>query len=124
MEESKLDNESYVFDVDFTPSDISVQQETAATVNAAMATRDADIQQMPSMTDASNTPKQTYIFVPKEVVPAEDMDGSITTDGLGELAELTEDIPWVATEEATGFRQVHNRLFETVTTVLVMMRLF
>lgn len=69
MEEPELDNESYVFDVDFMPTDISVQQGTAATVNAAVATRDADIQQMPSMTDASNTPKQTYTFVPKEVVP-------------------------------------------------------
>ena len=115
LEKSELDNDSYVFDVDFTPPAISVQHETTAKVNMAVATHDADIQPMPSLTEASNTPKQTNIFVPKEVVPAEDTDGSITTDGLAELAELTDDTAWVATEEATGFPHVHYRMFETVT---------
>lgn len=55
---------------------------------------------------------QNNLTNPKEVVqhdfiPAEDTDGSITTDGMAEIADVTEDIPWVQTEEATGFNQVH-----------------
>jgi len=128
---SSSDDESYVFDVDVPPLEPDIQAGTTTTSyeklahsgddGIAMANNGgADPQVSPSKTDASNTPRQTNIFVPKEVVPndhvqAEDTDGSIMTDGLAEMADLTEDIAWVATEEATGFRQVHYRLFETVT---------
>ena len=111
LEQSDLDNESYVFDVEPTLLEPTIQSVTDAVVNVAVATHDVDTHFMPTMTQVSHTPKQTNVTVPKEVEPAEDTDGSITTDGLAELAELTGDIAWVATEEATGFSQVHYQLY-------------
>jgi hypothetical protein len=72
-------------------------------------------------TDVSNTPRQNNFTVPKETIPnniikVEDTDGSITTDGLEEINDLTEDIPWVNIEETQEFYQVHYYLFDTVNT--------
>lgn len=62
-----------------------------------------------------STPKQTNtIQVPETLAEADDNDGYITTNCTMDTIDPTEDITWVGTEEATGFRQVHYWLFDAV----------
>jgi len=69
--------------------------------------------------ESPHTPKQTNVFLPwvnTLPVPGDETDGSVTTMGtLGHL-ELPKDIGLGPNDEATGFRAVHYRLFETATT--------
>jgi len=69
--------------------------------------------------DSPHTPKQTNVFLSRAnplSAPGDETDGSITTLGTLENLELPKDIGWDGTDEATGFRAVHYRLFESATT--------
>ena len=97
------DESSYVFDLDVEHPQVEPPQ-----------TEEFQVLQV----DTASTPRQTNVFQlePETPVMAEDTDGSLTTNGSGELIEPLLEVAWAATEEATGFRQVHYRLYETVTT--------
>jgi hypothetical protein len=105
---SSVEDESYVFDIDVNSSDIGIPDETITTPTEKIrpsAKAGAEMTLIGSADQkVSNTPRKSNLTVPKEVIQRdvnhiEDTDGSITTDGLAELADLTADISWVNTVE-------------------------
>jgi len=63
----------------------------------------------------ASTPRQHNLVSNKETDPAEDTDGSITTDDITDGTVDTEHVlTWTASEAIIGFKQVHYRLFDSV----------
>jgi len=127
---SNVEDESYAFDIDVNSSDIGIPDETITTPTekirpstkagaemTLIGSADHKVSRSKT-TDVSNTPRKSNLTVPKEVIQRdvnhiEDTDGSITTDGLAELADLTADISWVNTVEMKLTDQL-NRVTSTL----------
>jgi len=97
------DDESYVFEVRPPPDTQSATGETIVTPVIAEPPHIA------------STPRQHNLVSNKETDPAEDTDGSITTDDITDGTVDTEHVlTWTASEAIIGFKQVHYRLFDSV----------
>lgn len=103
---SGIDDESYVFDVDLPhPDHVGPDCNTRAQPDPCII----------SAEESPSTPKQANVIqAPVTLTQAADNDDSITTNCTMDTIDPTQDITWVATEEATGFHQVHYRLFDAV----------
>jgi hypothetical protein len=104
---------SYVFDVDISREDVEAKP-PAVTNTVTSPTTD----QAKHGTDIPidiTTPKKTNVTAIQDTNPADDTDGSLTSDGMADLLS-SKDPTFIDDDALTGFNKVHFHLFEIVTT--------